>query len=1246
MMLSASPSMVARSSLEEMLESLRRRDECERPKDLPPALPARPTSRARLPSARKSLPTDFKVGEENGVKASMESAEKRSSLNGKEDGKRKEKEWGAKRNNSFGSKKLRKEQTVVDLPYDGGVMLDEEKVNEVLEVNEMKSAKSGEVEWEDNLGYFIKKKLRVWCRLEDGKWESGMIQSTSGDEAFVLLSNGNVVKVSTGELLPANPDILEGVDDLIQLSYLNEPSVLNNIQYRYSRDMIYSKAGPVLIAVNPFKAVPIYGNKFITAYRQKVMDSPHVYAIADTAYNEMMGDGVNQSIIISFPSMVYIKSEYFCDKKNRFLTLFYSGESGAGKTETAKFAMQYLAALGGGSEGIEYEILQTNHILEAFGNAKTSRNDNSSRFGKLIEIHFSAFGKICGAKIQTFLLEKSRVVQLAAGERSYHIFYQLCAGAPSFLKERLNLKVANDYNYLNQSECLTIDGVDDAQNFHNLMEALDIVLIRKEDREQTFAMLAAVLWLGNISFQVIDNENHVEVIADEAVTTAAMLMGCSSDELMLALSTHKIQAGKDSIAKKLTLQQAIDSRDALAKFIYGSLFDWIVEQINKSLEVGKQCTGRSINILDIYGFESFKKNSFEQFCINYANERLQQHFNRHLFKLEQEEYELDGVDWTRVEFEDNEECLNLIEKKPLGVLSLLDEESNFPKATDLTFANKLKQHLGSNSCFKGERGRAFSIRHYAGEVPYDTNGFLEKNRDPLQIDIIQLLSSCTCQVLQLFASKMLKPSPKPAASSQPGALDTQKQSVGTKFKGQLFKLMHQLENTRPHFIRCIKPNSKQLPGIYEEDLVLQQFRCCGVLEIVRISRSGYPTRMRHQEFAGRYGVLLSEKQLSQDPLSISVAVLQQFNVLPEMYQVGYTKLYLRSGQLAALEDRRKQVLQAIIRLQKCFRGYQARSRFRELCNGVITLQSFARGENTRRRHASLGKSCSAVVPEIRDEQLREIICLQSAIRGWLVRKQLKMHKLKQSNPVNAKVKRRSGRKSSDMKDVPQEQVQALPTALAELQRRVLKAEATLGQKEEENAALREQLQQYDAKWLEYEAKMKSMEEMWQKQMASLQMSLAAARKSLASDNTPGEPGRLDASTSPHLYDSEDTMSMGSRTPGGSTPMKFLNIVPDAGSGRESNGSLTAVNHLTKEFEQRRQNFDDDAKALIEIKTTQPASTVHPDVELRKLKMRFETWKKDYKTRLREAKVRLNKLGQSEVEKTRRKWWEKISSRVQ
>ncbi|KAJ0101205.1 hypothetical protein Patl1_04540 [Pistacia atlantica] len=1220
MMLSASPSMVARSSLEEMLESLRRRDEAEKPKDLPPALPARPTSRARLPSARKSLPAGFKTEVEKGGECGMESVLERSESNLKEEGKRKEKDFGVKRN-SFGSKKLRKEQKDVDSPYNGGVVLEEEKKNEAFEVNALKPGRNGELEWDDNIGYFIKKKLRVWCPLMNGKWESGKIESTSGDESFVSLSNGNVVKVSTVELLPANPDILDGVDDLRQLSYLNEPSVLHNIRYRFSRDKIYSKAGPVLVAVNPFKDVKIYGNKVVTAYRQKVTDSPHVYAIADNAYDKMMGDGVNQSIIIS-------------------------GESGAGKTETAKFAMQYLAALGGGSDGIEREVLQTNCILEAFGNAKTSRNDNSSRFGKLIEIHFSTLGKICGAKIQTFKFEtsmiimchflnglvssgQSRVVQLAAGERSYHIFYQLCAGAPLLLKERLNLKMACDYNYLNQSECLAIDGVDEAQNFHNLMT-----------KRITFAMLAAVLWLGNISFQVIDNENHVEVLADEAVTSAARLMGCSAEALMLALSTHKIQAGKDGIAKKLTLQQAIDTRDALAKFIYGSLFDWLVEQINKSLELGKRQTGRSISILDIYGFESFKKNSFEQFCINYANERLQQHFNRHLFKLEQEEYELDGIDWTKVEFEDNEACLNLIEKKPLGILSLLDEESNFPKATDLTFANKLKQHFSLNSCFKGERGRAFGIRHYAGEVLYDTNGFLEKNRDPQHSDLIQLLSSCSCQLLKLF-SKMPNQSHKSANFC---SLDSKKQSVGTKFKGQLFKLMQQLENTKPHFIRCIKPNSKRLPGIYDEDLILQQLRCCGILDVVRISRSGYPSRMTHQEFAGRYGFLLSENHVSRDPLSISVAVLQQFNVLPEMYQVGYTKLYIRSGQVGVLEDRRKQVLQGVVGLQKFFRGRQARHYFHELKKGVITLQSFVRGENARVKYATLEKRCTASAPQILDEPLTTIIFLQSVIRGWLVRKHY-MHNLKQSNLVNSKSKKRPCWKILEVKDLPQEQAQLLPSALADLRRRVLEAEATMGQKEEENAALREQLQQYETRWTEYEAKMKSMEEMWQKQMSSfasefLHMSLAAARKSLAADNAVGEAGR-ETSSSPHFYDSEDATSMGSRTPGGTTPVKYSNANAD-GAGRGSNGGLTAVNNLVKEFEQRKQTFDDDAKALVEVKTTVPLPNVHPDAELRKLKSRFEAWKKDYKTRLRETKVRLHKVANSEV---RRTWWGKLSSKV-
>ncbi|XP_047182059.1 myosin-2-like isoform X4 [Vigna umbellata] len=1141
MMLSATMSALSRSSLEEMLESLRKRDEEERPKDLPPALPSRPQSRARLPPARRSLPHNFKVDGDNDQK-------------------------GHKRKGSFGSKKVKLR---VESPY---AVISEEKVSEqpsspVPTANDSSTdceapPQSEELE-DDNVAYFIKKKLHVWCRQPRGKWELGTIQSTSGEEASVYLSNGNVLKVARSDLLPANPDILEGIEDLIQLSYLNEPSVLHNLQYRYAQDMIYSKAGPILIALNPFKNVEVYGNDYVLAYRQKLTDSPHVYALTDAAYNEMMTGEVNQSIIIS-------------------------GESGAGKTETAKIAMQYLAALGGGCSGIENEILQTNFILEAFGNAKTSRNDNSSRFGKLIEIHFSTMGKICGAKVQTFLLEKSRVVQLALGERSYHIFYQLCAGSSSKLKERLNLRAASEYKYLNQSDCTTIDGVDDAKKFKRLMKALDVIQMCKEDQELVFKMLAAILWLGNIAFQDSDNENHIEVVNDEAVTNAAVLMGCSSQELMTVLSTHKIQAGKDTITKKLTLRQAIDARDAIAKFIYASLFDWLVEQVNKSLQVGKRCTGRSISILDIYGFESFQNNSFEQFCINYANERLQQHFNRHLFKLEQEDYELDGIDWTRVEFEDNQVCLDLFEK-----------------------------------------------------VLYDTSGFLEKNRDPLPSDSIQLLSSCSCELLQLFP-KMLNLPQKQSNYSHGGALDSKKQSVGTKFKGQLFKLMHQLESTTPHFIRCIKPNTKQLPGIYEQDLVLQQLKCCGVLEVVRISRAGYPTRMTHQDFSRRYGFLLVEANTSQDPLSISVAVLQQFNIPPEMYQVGFTKLYLRTGQIGALEDRRKYLLQGLLGIQKSFRGYQARRRYHELKKGVTTLQSFVRGEIGRREYGVMVKSSMTISSENVKEMLAATT-LQSVIRGWLVRRNASDFNNSKKSRENARSRRRSRVKMPEEKqDVPSDRLPNLPAALAELQRRVVKAEATIEQKEGENAELKDQLNQFESRWIQYEKRMKSMEDMWQKQMASLQTSLASARKSLASENANNQHARRDVS-SPLPYDSEDAISMGSRTPSVSTPLKYSASISESALGRDGHGALASVGHLAREFDHRRQTFDYDARNLVELRAGQSANTNSVE-ELRKLKHRFEVWKKDYKVRLKETKARLQKVGNSEIDK-RRRWWGKLSSRA-
>ncbi|KAM3222696.1 myosin-2 isoform X2 [Capsicum annuum] len=1163
-MLSVSSSSIVRSSLEEMLDSLRQRDENEKPKDLPPALPARPKlkSRTRPPSPKRMLGRNL-------VKSDVELVE------------RKEEEGKEVKRNDFEGIKV-KEIEDIESPYamDG---VKRKRTRRLCDVSE----------WDDRMDYFVKKKLHIWCRLRNGQWVSGQIQSTSGEKAMVLLSDDSVVALPVGDVLPANPDVLEGVDDLMQLSYLNEPSVLHNLQHRYARDIIYSKAGPVLIAINPFKDIQLYGNEFVTAYRKKLLNDPHVYSIADTAYDRMMEDDISQSIIIS-------------------------GESGSGKTETAKIAMEYLAMLDGGSNGIEKEVLQTSYILEAFGNAKTSRNDNSSRFGKLIEMHFSATGRICGAKIQSLLLEKSRAVQLVNGERSYHIFYQLCAGAPPTLRDKLKLKGASEYKYLNQSGCLVIHGVDDAEEFRKLLEALNTVRISERDQEHAFQMIASVLWLGNITFQVIDN-SHVEVVQSEAVANAASLIGCNVNDLIVALSTCQIQAGKDKVAKSLTVEQATDRRDALAKFIYANLFDWIVDQMNRNLAMGKEQTGRSINILDIYGFESFKKNTFEQFLINYANERLQQHVNRHLLKLEQEEYELDGIEWSKVNFEDNQECLDLFEKKPIGLISLLNEESNSVKATGLTFACKLKQHIKSSPCFKSEK-EEFCIRHYAGEVRYDATGFLEKNRDELHPDIIQLLSSSDSHLPE--DKKFSIP------SSDTRVPDFHKQSVSTKFKDNLFKLLQQLENTMPHFICCIKPTDKQLPGMFDKDLVIEQLRCCGVLEVVRISRSGYPTRLKHQEFTNRYDFLLPKDNACQDPLSMSIAILQQFGILSELYQVGYTKLYFRAGQIAALEDVRNQVLQGTLEVQKCFRGHRARRHFHDLKGGVIMLQSFIRGEIARRQFNTKVVSKGKVAREGSDEQLVAVVQIQSAIRGWLARRD--RSKLQNSKLLNVDTRKTSRKR--EVKELPRE---ILPSVVEDLEKRVVKAAAALEQKEKENASLKVQVHQFEARCLEYEAKIRSMEEMRQKQMTSLQASLAAAKNSLGAGDTTGRSGKLEGSLSPHYYDSDDATSMD--TPAGHTPVRFSNHSFGVGANKEVNGGVSLLSHLTMEFEQRKQNFDNEAMAIVNLKPGQLHS-INPADEYRRLKHRFEEWKKEYKARLKEMKAKVHML----EGKNRRKWWGKKS----
>ncbi|KAK4776584.1 hypothetical protein SAY86_005272 [Trapa natans] len=1087
------------------------------------------------------------------------------------------------------------DQVNEDSPYSGDLVSaeerpsnDEEGVDPVALSLPSSSKPHDDNTWGDTSSYARNKKIQSFFKLPNGEWELVKILSYSGSESLISLSEGKALKVKNDCLVQSNPVILDGVDDLMQLSFLNEPAVLYNLQYRYNQDMIYTKAGPVLVAINPFKKVPLYGDDYIEGYRRKSIESPHVYAITDTAMGEMV--------------------------RGSFCPLLY-GESGAGKTETAKIAMQYLAALGGGG-GIEYEILKTNPVLEAFGNAKTSRNNNSSRFVSFLSLNLV----VQSVRVFTYWKHQSRVVQCAEGERSYHVFYQLCAGADHDLREKLNLRNAGEYKYLRQSSCFSISGVDDTEQFGILTEALDVVHITKEDQESVFAMLAAVLWLGNILFTVIDNENHAEVVEDESLTTVAKLLGCSSDQLNRALSTRKMRVGNDTIVQKLTVSQASDSRDALAKSIYACLFDWLVEQINKSLSAGKRRTGRSISILDIYGFESFDRNSFEQFCINYANERLQHHFNRHMFKLEQEEYIQDGIDWARVDFEDNQDCLNLFEKKPLGLLSLLDEESTFPNANDMTFANKLKEHLHSKSCFHGGRGKDFTVNHYAGEVSYDTTGFLEKNRDLLHLESIELLSECSCSLPQIFATSMLTQSEKPVTGPlfKAGGAESQKLSVATKFKGQLFQLMQRLENTTPHFIRCIKPNSLQSPGVYEQGLVLQQLRCCGVLEVVRISRSGFPTKMSHQKFARRYGFLLLESVASQDPLSVSVAILHQFNILPEMYQVGYTKLFFRTGQIGLLENTRNRTLRGILRVQSCFRSHQVRVYIKDLKKGIMTIQSFIIGEKVRKEYAVVvrrHRAAATIQKWVKGKRVineykklcSASIAMQSVVRGWLVRRC--------SSDI--------GFLKYGLKGIEPEDVLVKASFLAELQRRVLKSETALREKEEENDILKQRLQQYDSRWLEYETKMKSMEEVWQKQMKSLQSSLSITRKSLAIDNS----GRNSDSS---VNDFETG-----------------HMTTESNGVRPVSAGLGVTNRLAEEFERRSHVFGDDAKFLVEVKSGHLEAGLNPDRELRRLKQMFEAWKKDYGMRLRETKIILNKLENEErgaaTDVVKKKWWGRRNS---
>ncbi|KAL0747536.1 hypothetical protein Bca101_029538 [Brassica carinata] len=802
----------------------------------------------------------------------------------------------------------------------------------------------------------------VWVKDPEEAWLDGEVIEVNGDDIKVQCTSGKTVAVKVSDTHPKDMEVPpSGVTDMTTLAYLHEPGVLQNLKSRYHIDEIYTYTGDILIAVNPFKQLAnLYNDHMIEHYKGAPFGSlmPHPFAVADAAYRQMINEGVSQSILVS-------------------------GESGAGKTETAKTLMKYLAKMGGRAvkdlsarRSVEDQVLESNPVLEAFGNAKTVRNNNSSRFGKFVEIQFDQRGRISGAAIKTYLLERSRVCQVSDSERNYHCFYMLCA-APSEDIKKLKLEDPTTYRYLNQSHCIKLEGMDDSKEYAKTREAMGIVGISVEEQEAIFRVLAAILHLGNIEFTNGEETDSSVPKDNKSLKIAAELFMCDEQALEDSLCKRVMVTPEETISRCLDPESAAFSRDALAKFVYARLFDWIVNKINNS--IGQDPDSKHmIGVLDIYGFESFKTNSFEQFCINLTNEKLQHHFNEHVLKMEQDEYKKEEIAWNHIEFPDNREVLQLIEKKPGGIIALLDEACMFPRSTHETFSQKLYETFKTNKHFsKPKLARTdFTVCHYAGDVTYQTQQFLEKNKDYVVAEHQALLGASRCTFIAgLF------PSLVEDASKQ-----TKFSSVASQFKQQLALLMERLSTTEPRYIRCVKPNNLLKPSIFENQNVLQQLRCGGMMEAIEICRAGYPTRKHFDEFLDRFSVLASSTlDKCSDEKAACKKLLEAVGL--KGYQIGKTKVLLMAGQMAELDARRTDVLGRAARIiQRKFRSYmllKAAINMQAVCRGQLSRHIF---EDLRRKEAAALKIQRALRIYLeRRSYIEAVVTVQSGLRGMAAR---------------------------------------------------------------------------------------------------------------------------------------------------------------------------------------------------------------------------------------------------------------------
>ncbi|KAJ7284594.1 P-loop containing nucleoside triphosphate hydrolase protein [Mycena rebaudengoi] len=826
---------------------------------------------------------------------------------------------------------------------------------------------------------------RVWLEDKEG-WSSAEVssctKSTTTNTLTLALTDENgkesTVTAAAGALpLLRNPALLESADDLATLSYLNEPSstantrcpVLHAVQTRYAQRKIYTYSGIVLLAVNPFEPVPLYTPEIVQRYigHTKGVLEPHLFAIADDAFGAMALDGKGQTIIVS-------------------------GESGAGKTESAKLVMRFIAAPKSpgvnsdtnsfveGASQVEQQIQATNPILEAFGNAKTTRNDNSSRFGKYIQLLFDAQHQIVGARVRTYLLERSRLSFQAQTERNYHVFYQMCAGLGAHRLAELGLDTDyTKFHYLNQGgPSATVVG--DVEKFRAMQAALGVVGIDAPKQRAIFELLAALLHLGNISVEQTRTEATIDD-ADPAMLRAMDFLGVSAAEFKKWTVKKQIITRSDKIVTTLTAPQAVGVRDSITRFVYACLFEWLVTAINESL-TGKYGDAASraesyVGVLDIYGFEHFDKNSFEQFCINYANEKLQHEFNTYVFKLAQEDYVKEKIEWTFIDFSDNQPAIDLMEGK-LGILSLLDEESRLPLGSDASFLQKLNTQLDKpahRAVYKMPKfaNAGFTIAHYALDVTYQVDGFLEKNRDTVPDEHLALLSASTNPFLREVLDTALHRNAEPADAPAPGGAvskipdpgraalvgtagrgtSVKKPTLGSIFKGSLGTLMEMLRMTNVHYIRCLKPNQHKAAWEFDPPHVLAQLRAAGVLETIRISTAGYPSRWTFDDFSRRYYILIPSREglpwLKKEQFKrLCLILLSKTGIKSTQYETGETKIFLRTGVLATLEAMRARRLNAVQFLQTNMRRLIAMKKVQHFRRTVIAMQAHARGAKARR----------------------------------------------------------------------------------------------------------------------------------------------------------------------------------------------------------------------------------------------------------------------------------------------------------